>query len=340
MKRSRIRRIGLATAVLLAAAAIAGFAYETAARRSALRTFPPAGRRVDVGGRHIQIDCRGAGSPTVVLEAGLDRYGSLGWEPVHDSLAQTTRTCAYSRAGILWSDPAPGPFDSRRASRDLHSALVRAGERPPWVLAGHSLGGPYAVTFTALYPRETAGLVLVDATHPDARHRMRKATGAGPSLPRRAGTAVILAAGPALARLGIARLAPRAEVPDGWSARMGAAYEAFHPASGAAFLAEARAMDESLRTAGRARQLGARPLVVLTADAGTRPPREAAAWHRLQVEMAAWSSRGRQETVDASHYIHMNRPDVVIRAVREVLAEVRETRVPPDAAGPPSRGAQ
>ena len=51
------------------------------------------------------------GSPTVVLESGLDTYGSLAWASVHDSIAATTRVCAYSRAGIMWSDPASGPLE-------------------------------------------------------------------------------------------------------------------------------------------------------------------------------------------------------------------------------------
>ena len=46
-------------------------------------------------------------------------------------------------AGIMWSDPAPGDFDSQRTAQDLHSALMNAGEQTPWIMVGHSLGGPH-----------------------------------------------------------------------------------------------------------------------------------------------------------------------------------------------------
>src|SRR5688572_8575029 len=103
-----LRRIGLGFVALVLLLVSVGAAYEAMGRRNARRDFPPPGRLVDIGGRRIHLDCRGTGSPIVVLEAGLDTRGSLAWGTVHDSIAKTTRTCAYSRAGIMWSDPTPG----------------------------------------------------------------------------------------------------------------------------------------------------------------------------------------------------------------------------------------
>ena len=106
------RRVALALAGLTVIALGTGASYEATVRHRATRAYPVRGRLVDIGGRRLQLDCRGAGSPTVVLESGLDHLGSLAWATVHDSIARTTRVCAYSRAGILWSDAAPGPFDA------------------------------------------------------------------------------------------------------------------------------------------------------------------------------------------------------------------------------------
>ena len=139
-----LKRIALGVAALGAIAVLSGAIYEELMRRRTLAAFPVPGRLVDVGGgRRIQIDCRGAGSPTVVLESGLDHLGSLSWVAVHDSISTTTRVCAYSRAGIMWSDPSDAPFDLASVARDLHAALRAAGERAPYVLVGHSIGGPY-----------------------------------------------------------------------------------------------------------------------------------------------------------------------------------------------------
>lgn len=338
MKR-RIRRILAGILLLTAILAIVGAAWETLARRAAARRFPPPGQMVDVGGRRLQMDCRGAGSPTVVLESGMDNFGSLSWTRVHDSIARTTRACAYSRAGIMWSGAAPGRFDSRRAAGDLHAALLRAGERPPWVLVGHSMGGPYALAFTGRFPAEVAGLVLVDASHPDQRS-------GSPSLYRRTRDMGARIAGPVLLRLGAGRLLPVERSPPDATPALRAAHRAYFPTSVAALLKEYLAIDASLRTAGRHRRLGDRPLVVLT-GARRMPPavreregiteqaeaRQRAAWTAFHADAATWSTRARHEVLDdAGHSIHVDRPDAVIRAVREVVAAVREPR--PSAAAP------
>jgi len=335
MKR-RIRRILIGLTLLVVAIAVAGGAYESVARRRAAREFPAPGKLVDVGdGRRVQIDCRGSGSPTVVLMSGLDHFGSLSWAPVHDSLARTTRVCAYSRAGIMWSDASGWPFDSEVMADDLRTALTGAGARPPWVTVGHSMGGPYALAFTGRYGAEVAGLVFVDASHPD----QQMGTGSPPSLLRRAKDAGVNLAGPVVLRLGAGRLVPVNNTPPASAPGMVAAHRAYFPRSVATLIAENRAIGATLRSAGRYRRLGDRPLVVLT---GVRrmPPhvrerlgiseaeeaRRSSAWTQLHDDQATWSTRSRHEIVDdAGHYIHVDRPDVVIRAVREVVATVRQS---------------
>jgi pimeloyl-ACP methyl ester carboxylesterase len=118
------------------------------------------GTRVDIGGRALYIDCRGRGTPTVVLEAGMGD-GARGWAPVHDGLAATTRTCAYDRAGRGSSD-ARGRHTVGDAATDLRSLLAASGEVPPFVVVGHSLGEVYARVFADRYRDEVTGLVLVD----------------------------------------------------------------------------------------------------------------------------------------------------------------------------------
>jgi pimeloyl-ACP methyl ester carboxylesterase len=150
--------------VLLAAA---GAISEQAARWHVWRDYPPPGRMVDIGGRRMQIDCRGKGSPTVVFESGAGPLGGLDWGKVQGPVAAFTRACSCSRAGELWSDPAGEKLTDERVAQDLHATLAAAGEKPPFVLVGHSLGGAYVATYTGLYPDDVAGLVLVSPAYPD-----------------------------------------------------------------------------------------------------------------------------------------------------------------------------
>jgi pimeloyl-ACP methyl ester carboxylesterase len=341
-----MKRIALSAGALLAMVVASGASLEAVMRHRAARDYPPPGRLVDIGGRRLQIDCRGSGSPTVVLESGLDNLGSLSWAAVHDSLARTTRVCAYSRAGVLWSDPAPAPFDARQVARDLHAALTTSGEKAPWVMVGHSLGGPYVMLFTNLYGAEVVGLVLVDGSHPAQLGRLREATGM--SMQPATGT---MAIGSALAWTGIVRLASGGTAPPTWPVIADVVPRAYLPSSIEALRREADALAATLYAAGQVRQLGDRPLVVLTATK-TSPAmlaasgltqaqgdRMQAAWDTLQADEATWSSAGRQERVqNASHYIQFDRPDVVIGAVRDVVAGVgARDRAASGHTGPASR---
>jgi pimeloyl-ACP methyl ester carboxylesterase len=325
-----IQRTLIGLAAIAATGLLTGATYERAMRIRARGEFTAPGRLVDVGGgRRIQIDCRGTGSPTVVLESGLDNFGSLAWAAVHDSIAATTRVCAYSRAGLMWSDPSDAPFDSKTVARDLHAALAAAGESAPWVMVGHSLGGPYVMAFTNLYDAEVAGVVFVDASHPDQFARFQEATGK-PMMP----TPGVVRVGAALAWSGIVRLLPSAAPAASWPRDVDRMTHAFLPLSVNALAHEVEAIPATLVTAGASRQLGDRPLVVLSAGRakdveelramGLTPAQGArlqAASLALHDDEAKWSRRGRHEIVsDATHYIQFDRPDVVIRAVREVVA--------------------
>lgn len=331
--RRRFGRIAIYAGASVAIAILSGATYEGTMRRQAMREFKIPGRLVDVGnGRRIQIDCRGSGSPTVVLESGLDMFGSLAWAAVHDSVAHTTRVCAYSRAGIMWSDPAPSAFSSDQVARDLHAALTGAGEAAPWVLVGHSLGGPYVMTFTKLYGAEVVGLVFVDATHPDQFPRFSEV--AGKSLQP---TPEMWALGDALSWTGLVRRLALGTTPSSWPAEVDRVAPAFVPISIHALRRETAAISQTLKAAATAEILGDRPLVVLTA--GQRKSSEelhsmglteeqgarlADVSRRLHDDQATWSSRGRHEIVaGASHYIQFDRPDAVIRAVREVVDTAR-----------------
>lgn len=135
------------------------------ARGGSAGTATPVARagRVDIGGRSLFLDSQGAGSPTIVLEAGFGN-GVNAWDLVQPALAQVTRVCSYDRAGIGRSDPPPHrPRAGVEIVDDLRALLKKADAPGPYVLVGHSLGGLYARLFAGLHPAEVAGLVLVDA---------------------------------------------------------------------------------------------------------------------------------------------------------------------------------
>ena len=97
-----------------------------------------------------------------MVENGLGDF-SFDWILVQTRVATFTRVCTYDRAGYAWSDPGPKPRTFAQINLELRDALAKLGERGPFVLVGHSYGGPVVRNFAGTYPREVAGIVLVDA---------------------------------------------------------------------------------------------------------------------------------------------------------------------------------
>jgi pimeloyl-ACP methyl ester carboxylesterase len=126
---------------------------------------------IDVGGRSLAISCMGAGRPPVVLEAGLTAT-RLTWRRAQAGIAAITRACAYDRANLGQSDPAPGPRTGADAAVELSALLQDAGIPAPYVLVGASFGGFVVRLFAAAHPDQVAGMVLVDASHEDQFARL------------------------------------------------------------------------------------------------------------------------------------------------------------------------
>ena len=175
-----MRRTGKALlwlVVALLVLAIIGVIYQAFATEIYRRIYPPPGELVDVGGHSLHINCVGEGSPTVILESGLGAT-SVDWANIQPEVADTTRVCAYDRAGSGWSEPGPGPGDPQQIAGELHTLLGNAGIDGPYVLVGHSFGGLYVRMYAYQYPNEVEGMVLVDSSHPEQSARTAEAQAA------------------------------------------------------------------------------------------------------------------------------------------------------------------
>ena len=157
---------------------------------------------VDIGGRKLYLECRGQGSPAVILETGAYARADV-WsrDSLHQAGARTmvlpgvaafTRVCAYDRPGTIGdvnpdldphgppffpsrSDLVPQPRSTRDKVADLH-ALLRAADIPgPYVLVAHSAGGLVVRLYASMYPDEVVGMVLLDSTHEDVWLRFQEA---------------------------------------------------------------------------------------------------------------------------------------------------------------------
>jgi pimeloyl-ACP methyl ester carboxylesterase len=274
---------------VLGLAALGG-GYETVRESLEARAYPAPGQLVDVGGHRLHLSCTGSGSPTVVLEPGLGGSSSdLAW--VTAAVARDTTLCVYDRAGRGWSDPAAGPQDAAQIAADLHTLLDRAQVPGPYVLAGHSFGGLYVLSFAARFPDDVAGMVLLDSTAPKP----------GPAHPAGSEVSPVIrrafALLPAVAHLGVGRLIAQFSYGD-----LPPSVQASARANGStardlsSFLEESLQGGASVQQAAALTDLGAKPLVVLTADTG-----HDADWQAAQEHLATLSTNSLHRTAHATH---------------------------------------
>lgn len=300
--------------------ALVGMIYENISEARDRRFNPEDGRRYDVGEFKMHMDCKGEGSPTVILESGLgDTY--VSWRKVQPQIAKFTRVCSYDRAGLGYSDSSSQPRTSKVIAGELHTLLKAAGIAPPYVLVGHSMGGFDVRLYASLYPSEVTGMVLVDASHPDQDNRfpselknmegswMREAEFLEYTTP-----------------LGVPRLIGLCDQ----DPVQRAAECNFHSAREG--VAELKSFAESAAQTAATGSLGDLPLAVLSHDPDkpsadipadlAKPTNEA--WEKMQEELAHLSTRGTHEIAkNSSHYIQIDRPDLVIDAVRSVVEQAR-----------------
>jgi pimeloyl-ACP methyl ester carboxylesterase len=313
----RTGKVLLWLVVALLVLAVIGAIYQAIATQLDERAYPPPGELVDVDGHRLHINCVGQGSPTVILEAA-NLGMSAHWVRVQQQVADTTRVCAYDRAGMGWSERGPEPRDAKQISSELHDLLANAaGIEGPYVLVGHSYGGLYARMYAARYSEEVAGVVLVDSTHPEQFTRSPEGRAMYEQI-RRLGAVI-----PWLTRLGVIRLTNYYPAHPDLPPQQRAQIEAFNSSTRqvATTVEEFRATPETTAQVRSAGSLGETPLAVISA--GEQSP----SWLEMQEELAALSSDSSHRVVEGATHVSLlyERRDaqVTSAAILEVVEAVR-----------------
>jgi pimeloyl-ACP methyl ester carboxylesterase len=325
-------------ALLVACCAV----YQWLATRRDRRRFPPPGRLVRVNNRFMHLHATGQGAPTVVFESGMGA-SCLSWTLVQPAVAEFSRAVSYDRAGHGWSDPAYKHRTAQQIAQELRALLNVADVPGPYVLVAHSFGGYVSRAFAHLYRDEIAGMVLVDSIHPDewenptpeqlmtvrvglryariaawlarlgvVRFCLTRVAKGSPRLGRAAANAFGSRVSSTVERIaGEIRKLPARTVPivrGFWS----------QPKNFISLGQHVATLPVSAAQAAAVTSLGDLPLVVLSGD---HHPAPYADWQR---DLAQLSSRGLQLLAgDCGHWIHLDRPELVTEAIRQVVAAAR-----------------
>jgi len=319
--RSRSGRWLLYPVFGVLALAAAGGGYQTVREAVDANAYPMPGQLIDVGDHRLHLHCTGSGSPTVVLQPGGGDFSTvMAW--IAPTVSSQTRVCVYDRAGRGWSEPAESPQDATQIAADLHTLLQNGNVPGPYVLAGHSFGGLYILTYADRYPDEVAGMVLVDSTNPATEADPAKAT-AHDGGSNDAATDRLAALGASAARLGLVRLVGSfgyGELPAQSRDEVRAKTATADYAGG--WIDEFVQANASGAEAAMLTDFGDKPLVVLTAGAETDATHDAA-----QNKLATLSTGSSHRVVDgASHaglILDEQYAKVTTRAILDVVSSVR-----------------
>ncbi|CAM4210238.1 alpha/beta fold hydrolase [Bacillus paramycoides] len=101
--------------------------------------------------------------PVIIMEAGYGDY-SKAWDHIAEGLTEYGTVLTYDRAGLGKSGKSSKQRISSEMVKELRDCLKQSQLKPPYIFVGHSFGGINVRLFTAFYPEDTMGVVLVDST--------------------------------------------------------------------------------------------------------------------------------------------------------------------------------
>ena len=310
--------------------------YHAVATHKERQQYPPPGQLIDVGGYNLHIYSVGEGSPTVVFDHSL---GSLGWANylVFQELAKITRVVVCDRAGYGWSEPSPKPRTSEQIVQEFHTLLTKAGIESPYILVGNSFGGYTTRLYTHKFPEKVVGMVLTHSLHEETVL----------NFPRSIKLMAIVflfsfKISQISAALGIVRLAGilglfelfKKELLKFPSLELKRLKLSFYSSKHwATMFREVRNIKKSSQQMKQTGSLGNMPLVVISANSFLKrsfftallPLRQVdESWNQMQAELLKLSTNSKQIiAAKSSHFIWVDEPEVMVKAVRELVAIVR-----------------
>lgn len=300
-----LKKAAIGLILLIFFLSVIGAIYESILRAQTENQLDPVGKLIDVGGHQLHYVKQGTGTASVIFEAGLDPGGRSAWFRVQDKISDYATTLSYDRAGLMWSERGDNPKTAQAMAEELHALLEKTNTKPPYILVGHSFAGLILRSFIHQYPDEVSAIILVDASHPEQNKRAGQKMGRTPLWLVDYANSV-----------GLFRLLPKHVYPNtNQDDAINRYANSLLFKSVRASIEETNAFESIAEEISSINSFGDIPLTVITANKEGDQ-----LWNELQKELLDLSKNSQQITVsDSGHYIQLEKPNIVIDAIKEAL---------------------
>ncbi|SRX76024.1 alpha/beta hydrolase [Aequorivita antarctica] len=322
-----IKKILLGIFILMCSMLIIGVIYEYVSRLKGEKIIPD-GQFADIGGHKLHYLKQGESGPTIVFEAAFDPTGHLQWHNLQNEVSKFATTISYDRAGILWSERGNNPKSGEKMAEELYLLLEKINAPKPYILVGHSLGGMLIRFYMDQYPKEVAGIILIDSECPNDEDYLSPELYAMVSQGLPEGFLKFANS------VGLARLIYKDMFPDTKEYEyQNTVMPALLHKSAYGILEEGKQDSFIKKEAKKIKNFGNTPLYVLSAidenrfdqfiKDSTLNTEMVNAWNKMQRDMLKLSTNSKQILVpNSSHYINQDQPTVIEDAIKNMVNEL------------------
>lgn len=280
------------------------------------KEYNAPGQLVKVDGHNMHIYAVGESSPTVVFAAGSGTPCAFtDYYYIQKEISKIVRTISYDKPGFGWSDPTDIPRTIGKQVDELHELLCKAGEKPPYILVGHSLSSLEVIHYAQMYPEEVYGIILIDGGNPTFYSNYSEFSAL--VLNRIFEATRVTGVARALGHIGIflpfvgenqrQKLLPA----DLQAVNKMMFYNKLGLDKNRDTL---RNINENANVVIKNGKIGDIPLVILTAGRSNKE------WQESQIQLKSWSNNSKQANIiGSSHYIHWNYPNIIVEKIHELI---------------------
>lgn len=316
------KTIGVILIIILAVALVAVFGLminHNHQLKKEAKDYPPPGNVVEVNNKKMHVYAEGEGELTLVFMAGHGTSNpTIDFKPIWMRMKDEYRIAVVEKSGYGWSDASNSSRDIDTILEETRKALELSGEKAPYVLFPHSMSGLEAIFWAQKYPDEVKAIIGLDPCTPESIDILPKAQ------------KIQLYSMYLISRMGLSRFMPESDVEENFPLMKSSdlteedklQYMAvfFKSSVTRDMLREIKFLEENAQTVNNEETPFDIPMYFfISGDQESIAP----GWGEALTGYLSHISTGKYQKLEASHYVHHEKADIIAIEVKEFLKQIK-----------------